>query len=396
MERSRQKWRNRTYKVHIHIQICLHQRSDQITLNFKHFQTPFLILVTHADSDSQALNEESPSKEILGPIETHTEMLLRFADPANIPVSLTGGIGRDEWNKNSNETTLLLSDLASLTISPGQKVCSIFLCIALLASILLNLLSCHCLRRLANSGRLFIAKMLLYLTILECIDLFLQLSDNLLDCTRGIPLFTVMDLLGRWSCQTLNMGYSCLVHTEGLLISTLAVDSIVFVKKLRHHLARFRADWAFNALILIIASMATSSSQFFWTFDLFHVDNRIPPLESNIGGRIFVEPSLYMCGFSASWGLSHAFISYIWPMFDHLLGDTIPCILALVAGSMILINRHSTLRKEQLVVSLEAPDGLNEILWILPLLFLLYGFSILPRALFYIGKYSIFSGILKY
>ncbi|KAM7540695.1 hypothetical protein Aperf_G00000026163 [Anoplocephala perfoliata] len=346
-------------------------------------------LLTHVDSDSQALNEESPSKEILGPIETHTEMLLRFTDPANIPVSLTGGLSRDGWN--SSESTLLLSDLVPLTNGPGQKVCSIFLCISLLINIFLSLLSCHCLRRLASSGNLFIAKILLYLTILECIDLFLQLSDNLLDSTRGISLFTVMDLLGRWSCQTLAMGYTCLVHTEGLLISTLAANSIVFLKRLRYHLARFRAEWAFNMFILIVASTATASSQFFWTFDLFRVDNRMPPTESNLGGRIFVEPSLFTCGFSASWGLNHAFISYIWPIFDHLLGDAIPCIMSLVAGSTILINRHSALRKEQQELNTVAPEDLNALMWILPLLFLLYGFSILPRTLFYMGKYFIFS-----
>lgn len=316
---------------------------------------------------------------------------MHFADPANFPVSLTGGIVRDEWNKYPNDSTLLINDLLPLTISPEKQVCSTLLCIVFLISILANILSCHCLRRISNGG-LYVAKIFQYLNILECIDLFIQLGDTLIYFLQGVPLFIAIDFVGKWSCQTLTMGYTCLIHSEGLLFSVLAIYSLVFLKNLRHHLARFRADWTFNVFMLVIALTATASSQFFYTFDLFHVDNRLPPSESNIGSGIFAEPSLYMCGFSASWGLSHVFVSYIWPMIDHLQGDIIPCISSLIAGTMILINRQSAVRKEREELELDPPDELNEFLWILPLLFLLHGFSILPRAMFFVGKYYVFSG----
>ncbi|VDN99826.1 unnamed protein product [Rodentolepis nana] len=341
---------------------------------------------SQADFDTHAFEEGA-----LRPIETHSDMLMHFANPAHFPVSLAGGIVRDGWDKHPNDSTLLINDLLPLTISREKQICSTLLCIALFVSILANMLSCHCLRRISDGG-LYIAKILQYLTILECIDLFIQLGNTLIDFYRGVPLFTVIDFIGKWSCQTLAMGYTSLAHSEGLLVSALAGYSLLFLKNLRYHLARFRGDWTFNFLMLVIALTATASSQFFYTFDLFHVDNRLPPSKAKIGKGVFVEPSLYMCGFSASWGLSHVYVSYIWPMIDHLQGDIIPCLMSLAAGTMILISRQSVARKERKEQDLGTTDEMNEFIWILPLLFLLHGFSILPRTIFFVGKYFVFSG----
>nr|CDS24556.1 U3 small nucleolar RNA associated protein 22 [Echinococcus granulosus] len=345
----------------------------------------------HSTSPFSMLNDASTSTEIKGPVETHSEMLIRFANPANIPAFLTGKIGSQGWTKSANETTLLLTDLVPFNLYPNQQTCSIILCVVFLVSFILNLLSWHCLRRLSGSGGLCIARLLFYLTFLESIDLFIELNDALMHATHGVPMLTVIGFLGRWSCQTLAMGYTCLKHTEGLLITSLAIDSLISLKQLRHHIAGFRAEWAFNAFILIIATVATTSSQFFWTFDLFHVDNRIPPSESLFGGGTFAEPTLYICGFSASWGLSHAFVSFIWPTLDHLIGDVLPCILPLAAGIVILSSRRNTLETDGCDLNVDCPGDLDKFMWILPVLFLLHGLSILPRMLFYMLKYLLFS-----
>lgn len=341
------------------------------------------------------VNDASTTSETKGPVETHSEMLMRFADPANIPATLTGEIGSQGWTKSTNETTLLLTDLVPFNLNLNQQTCSIILCVVFLVSIIVNLLSWHCLRRLSSGGGLCIARFLFYLTFLESIDLFIEMNDVLMCATHGVPMLTAMEFLGRWSCQTLAMGYTFLKHTEGLLISVIASDSLVFLKQLRHHIAKFRAEWAFNAFIFIIATVATTSSQFFWTFDLFRVDNRIPPSDSLYGGGTLAEPTLYMCGFSSSFGLNHAFVAYLWPTLDHLIGDVLPCILPLTAGIVILSTRKNTWKTDRRNLNTEYPGDLEKLMWILPALFLLHGLSILPRMLFYIKKYFLFSGKWK-
>ena len=319
-------------------------------------------------------------------------MLRRFSDPAKIPISLTGGFGRQGWAKNPNETALLLTDLDPFKITPSQQACSIILCIIFLISILLNVISCHCLRRLANCRGLHIVKILVYITALDCINLLVELNHIFMNVTSGVPMFTVAAFLGRWSCQILAMVSTFLIHTGGLLITTLAFDSLIFLKHLKEHVARFRFEWAFNIFILIIATTATISCQFFWTFDIFHVDSRISPSEINIERGNFIEPSLYMCGFSASWGLSAAFTSYIWPALDHLLGDILPCLLPLAAGLAILVKRQNPVEIYRRGVNTESTQDLNQFMRILPILHLLNGLPLFPRMLFYTAKYYVFSG----
>ncbi|VDK38026.1 unnamed protein product [Taenia asiatica] len=346
---------------------------------------------SHSTPPFSMVNDASTTPETKGPVETHSEMLMRFANPTNIPATLTGKLGSQGWTKSANETTLLLTDLVPFSLNPNQQACSIILCIVFLVSIIMNLLSWHCLRRLSNGGCLHIARFLFYLTFLESIDLFIELNDVLMCATHGVPMLTAMEFLGSWSCQTLAMGYTFLKHTEGLLISILASDSLIFLRKLRHHVTKFRAEWAFNAFIFIIATVATTSSQFFWTFDLFRVDNRIPPIDSLYGGGALAEPTLYMCGFSASFGLNQAFVVYLWPTLDHLIGDALPCILPLTAGIVILSTRKKTLKAERRNLNADCPSDLEKFMWILPTLFLLHGLSILPRMVFYIKKYFLFS-----
>ncbi|VDM25313.1 unnamed protein product [Hydatigera taeniaeformis] len=339
---------------------------------------------------------DAPSQsETKGPVETHSQMLLRFANPMNIPATLTGEIGSQGWTKNTNDTTLLLTDLVPFTLNSSQQACSITLCVVFLVSIIVNLLSWHCLRRLSGGRGLCIVKFFLYLTVLESIDLLIKLNDVLMCVTHGVPMFIAMEFLGRWSCQTLAMGYTSFKHTESLLITTLAFDSLIFLKQLKQHVAKFRAEWAFNAFIFIIATVATTNSQFFWTFDLFRVDNRMPPSDSLYGGGVLAEPTLYTCGFSASYSLNHAFIAYLWPALDHLIGDVLPCLLPLAAGVIILSTRRKILKTSRRNSNTDSTGDLEELMWILPVLLLLHGLSILPRMLFYIKKYFLFSGRWK-
>ncbi|VUZ42321.1 unnamed protein product, partial [Hymenolepis diminuta] len=73
---------------------------------------------SHTDFDTSVSEEGVYSTDALGPIETHSDILMHFADPAHFPVSLIGGIVRDGWNKYPNDSTLLINDLLPLTISP--------------------------------------------------------------------------------------------------------------------------------------------------------------------------------------------------------------------------------------------------------------------------------------
>lgn len=328
------------------------------------------------------------------PLETHSQMLERFRDPANVPVSLTGGIGSQGWSMNPNETTLLVNDLMPLALTENQRTSSVLLLIAFLLSIATNIFAFHCLRRISHAG-LNIARLLAYFTFLEIIDQIVEFVDIIMFSFRGVLMFTVLAILGRWSCQTLAMGYSCLKHTEGLLIGTIGLDALIFQKTLRQHVAQFRAEWAYNLFIFIVAMMATVNSQFFWTFDLFHVDNRLPPTDFGGGASQLVEQSLYLCGFSSSWGLNHAFISYIWPVLDHLFGEVIPCLLSLIAGCAWFARLKCTRPTANGEVDSTKPantESLEEMMRILPVFLMMQGISILPRMIFYATKFFLFSG----
>uniref|UniRef100_A0A5K3EM59 G_PROTEIN_RECEP_F1_2 domain-containing protein n=1 Tax=Mesocestoides corti TaxID=53468 RepID=A0A5K3EM59_MESCO len=341
-------------------------------------------------ASSFSTSNDTGFSPINNPVETHSQMLLRFADSSKLPVSITGGIGPHGLPRKPNETAVLITDLVQFSLTNKQHASLIILSFILLFSLMLNLLSIHCLHQISSCG-IKITRVLVYLVVLETADLFFELINTLVYVSQEVPLFTIMEFFGRWSCQTLSMGYSCLKHAEGLLIATLALDSVIFLKSLRQHVAQFRAEWAYNIFILIIAFLGTTNSQYFWTFDLFHLDNRIHLSDSGRGGGANNEPSLYACGFSPSWGLSHVFTSHIWPIVDHLLADVFPCILPLVAGTLILARHRDWLRLDNRDIHTTCATALDETLCILPVLFILHGISTLPRMVFYIAKYFVFS-----
>ncbi|VDL91716.1 unnamed protein product [Schistocephalus solidus] len=307
--------------------------------------------------------------------------------------SFFDGVGHQGWNQNTSKTILLVNDLIKLQ-TPG--LWAVILPFLYISAILLYLPILHAMRKLSCT-KLPIASFLVYILILEFISLILQLADCLLILFKGIRVLTIAQFVGRSACQSLSMANSCFRHVQSLLYLGLALDTLRYAKSPRYHYTSFNRNCAYNILILAIALMGTMDSQFFWTFDLSGVENHIASGDS--------ADVLYQCDFLSSWPLNPIFVSYFWPLADHLIGEILPCVIPILAGIVCLSKlclsrkRHAhfvQLQLERHARLLRSPflkrRLLDQAVWILPIFYMLNGSSIFPRLLYYGIKYFLFAG----
>ncbi|VDN11042.1 unnamed protein product [Dibothriocephalus latus] len=307
--------------------------------------------------------------------------------------SFFNGVGQRGWSQNTSKTLLLVNDLIRLK-TPG--LWAVVLPLLYIVAILLYLPTLHSMRKLSRT-KLPIASFVVYILVLEFIGLILQLADCILVLFKGIRVLTITQFVGRSACQSLAMAYSCFRHVLSLLYLALALDTLRYAKSPRCRYTSFNRHCAYNILILAIALMATMDSQFFWTFDLSSVQNHIA---SGDNADVF-----YQCDFLASWPLNPAFVSYFWPLADHLIGEILPCVVPILAG-IICLSRLCLSRPKRtpfLPLSLErngTPGGspflkrrfTEQAIWIIPIFYMLNGSSILPRLLYFGIKYFLFAG----
>ncbi|BHF58281.1 hypothetical protein SprV_0100123300 [Sparganum proliferum] len=269
------------------------------------------------------------------------------------------GVGTRGWNQNTSKTLLLVNDLIKLQ-TPG--LWALILPLLYVFAILIYLPTLHAMRRLSIS-KLPIASFVDYILMLEFVGLILQLADCLLVLFKGIRVLTITQFVGRSACQSLSMANSCFRHVQGLLYLCLALDTLRYAKNPRYRYVSFSRNCAYNILILAAALMATMDSQFFWTFDLSGVENHITSGDVDV---------LYQCDFLSTWPLNPIFVSYLWPLADHLLQ----------------MEKHARLVRSPF----PKRRLLEQAIWILPIFYMLNGSSILPRLLYYGIKYFLFAG----
>nr|VZI45873.1 unnamed protein product [Spirometra erinaceieuropaei] len=289
------------------------------------------------------------------------------------------GVGTRGWNQNTSKTLLLVNDLIKLQ-APG--LWALILPFLYVFDILIYLPTLHAMRRLSIT-KLPIASFLEYILMLEFVGLILQLADCLLVLFKGIRVLTIAQFVGRSACQSLSMANSCFRHVQGLLYLCLALDTLRHAKNLRYRYASFSRNCAYNILILAVALMATMDSQFFWTFDLSGVENHITSGDVNV---------LYQCDFLSTWPLNPIFVSYLWPLADHLVGDILPCIIPILAGIICISRLCYSRTRHAHFLQLQLEKHARQAIWILPIFYMLNGSSILPRLLYYGIKYFLFAG----
>ncbi|VDQ02772.1 unnamed protein product [Trichobilharzia regenti] len=179
---------------------------------------------------------------------------------------------------------------------------------------------------------------LIYIILLDQFDLMLSAIDFLVESYHEIRLVIVLQFLGRFYCQILPMFYSLLKHLHSGLFILLTIETLKLTYNNNNNndnnplkqlnagelKQRQRKQVIQNTLIFISVIIITLNCQFIWTFDISQLEMLI------LHGRIV--HNLYKCDFAMTSVLSPTFLYYIWPLFDHICGDILPCLICLSSG----------------------------------------------------------------
>ncbi|THD24962.1 hypothetical protein D915_004272 [Fasciola hepatica] len=198
---------------------------------------------------------------------------------------------------------------------PLDAVARIILPFLLLIACLCNLFILKAAYKLSRR-RLPLAIYLVYIATLDQIDLFARGTDYLVEAYGGIRLFTAVQFIDRSACQLLTMIHSGLRHLHASLLVGFAIDTLRFTCCPSAYAAVYRREWTRNVLILSAVLAITIDSQFLWTFDLSLLHTK------TLHKRVVRKAC--ECGFSTTTTLSPLFLNVIWPLIDHMWTEIIP------------------------------------------------------------------------
>ncbi|CAH8858506.1 unnamed protein product [Trichobilharzia szidati] len=242
-----------------------------------------------------------------------------FLGPLNIRGLIQSTSAEGETLAILENNRVSLSQLAIILIIP-----------LILSGSLLNCLLINNITQRISRHQLPWIVYLIYIILLDQFDLMLNSVDFLVESYHEIRLVIVLQFLGRFYCQILPMIYSLLKHVHSGIFILLTIETLKLtynpLKQLNAHelKQRQRKQVIQNTLIFISVIIITLNCQFIWTFDISQLETLI------LHGRIV--HNLYKCDFATTSVLSPTFLYYIWPLFDHICGDILPCLICLSSG----------------------------------------------------------------
>lgn len=281
----------------------------------------------------------------------------------------------------------------------------------LIFGLILNSLVCLILWKYSRTY-LPLLTFLVYILALDQIVLILYILDLIVEFCYDIRLLMSIQILTRFSCQISHLIYNSIQHLRSFLIIVLAIWTCKLCHKPWNYLAQFNLQTAQNIFILIITLVLITNCQFLWTFDLIQIHSLI--LHNRTVKHVF------KCDWCSDAQLSQIYLTYIWPLIDHLTGEIGPCLVCILAGPWILKinnqlkeekkkkehhhqNKHyddssssnKVQNKELELLKWLDLDIIYHIVKSIGLICLIHGLCLLCKCGFYMFKYTFLFGKLK-